>query len=84
MITYGWIVTCSAMVLRFSIFFLSKAIRKGTINNFLLIFVFNVLQFLFKKYLKFEKSLGEDNERIQHVQQKAMQYVESSLPSQSQ
>jgi len=42
------------------------------------------MQFLFKKYLKFEKSLGEDNERIQHVQQKAMQYVESSLPSQSQ
>ncbi|KAF8768533.1 hypothetical protein HU200_007543 [Digitaria exilis] len=40
------------------------------------------MQFLFKKYLKFEKSLGEDNERIQLVQQKAMAYVESSLPSQ--
>ncbi|CAN6203351.1 unnamed protein product [Urochloa humidicola] len=41
------------------------------------------MQFLFKKYLKFEKSLGEDNERIQHVQQMAMNYVQSSLPSQS-
>ncbi|TKW31046.1 hypothetical protein SEVIR_2G079200v4 [Setaria viridis] len=41
------------------------------------------MQFLFKKYLKFEKSLGEDNERIQHVQQIAMKYVQSSLPSES-
>jgi hypothetical protein len=40
-------------------------------------------QFLFKKYLKFEKSLGEDNERIQHVQQLAMNYVQSALPSES-
>jgi hypothetical protein len=39
-------------------------------------------QFLFKKYLNFEKSLGEDNERIQLVQQKAIEYVQSSLPSQ--
>ncbi|CAN6171331.1 unnamed protein product [Urochloa humidicola] len=41
------------------------------------------MQFLFKKYLKFEKSLGEDNQRIQHVQQLAMNYVQSSMPSQT-
>ncbi|WVZ62324.1 hypothetical protein U9M48_012085 [Paspalum notatum var. saurae] len=41
------------------------------------------MQFLFKKYLNFEKSLGENNERIQLVQQKAMEYVQSSLSSQS-
>ncbi|CAD6220662.1 unnamed protein product [Miscanthus lutarioriparius] len=40
------------------------------------------MQFLFKKYLNFEKSLGQDNERIQLVQQKAIEYVQSSLPSQ--
>ncbi|ONM52228.1 Ribosomal protein S1-like1 [Zea mays] len=40
------------------------------------------MQFLFKKYLNFEKSLGKDNERIQLVQQKAIEYVQSSLPSQ--
>lgn len=39
------------------------------------------MQFLFKKYLNFEKSLGENNERIQLVQQKAMEYVQSSLSS---
>jgi hypothetical protein len=64
--------------------FLVKSYNKRDHLLFSLIFVFIVSQFLFKKYLKFEKSLGEDNERIQHVQQKAMQYVESSLPSQSQ
>lgn len=39
---------------------------------------FLVLQFLFKKYLEYEKSLG-DEERIEYVKQKAMEYVESTL-----
>jgi rRNA biogenesis protein RRP5 len=33
------------------------------------------LQFLFKKYLRYEKSQG-DEERIEHVKQKALEYVE--------
>ena len=36
------------------------------------------LQFLFKKYLDYEKSLGNE-ERIESVKQKAMDYVESTL-----
>ncbi|XWS56135.1 hypothetical protein CRYUN_Cryun09bG0060500 [Craigia yunnanensis] len=36
------------------------------------------MKFLFKKYLNFEKSLG-DEERIESVKQKAMNYVESTL-----
>lgn len=39
---------------------------------------FLVLQFLFKKYLEYEKSLGEE-ERIEYVKQKAMEYVESTV-----
>jgi rRNA biogenesis protein RRP5 len=35
-------------------------------------------QFLFKKYLEYEKSQG-DEERIEHVKQKALEYVQSSL-----
>lgn len=37
-----------------------------------------VFQFLFKKYLEYEKSCG-DEERIESVKRKAMEYVESSL-----
>lgn len=37
-----------------------------------------LLQFLFKKYLEYEKSLG-DEERIEYVKKKAMDYVESTL-----
>lgn len=36
------------------------------------------LQCLFKKYLEYEKSQG-DEERIEYVKKKAMEYVESSL-----
>lgn len=36
------------------------------------------MKFLFKKYLEYEKSLG-DEERIEYVKQKAMEYVESTL-----
>lgn len=36
------------------------------------------LQFLFKKYLEYEKSHG-DEERIESVKRKAMEYVESTL-----
>lgn len=37
-----------------------------------------ILQFLFKKYLEYEKSQG-DEERIEYVKKKAMEYVESTL-----
>lgn len=37
-----------------------------------------LLQFLFKKYLEYEKSQS-DEERIEHVKQKALEYVQSSL-----
>ncbi|CAL5321310.1 unnamed protein product [Camellia sinensis] len=33
-------------------------------------------QFLFKKYLEYEKSVGDDEERIESVKRKAMEYVE--------
>ncbi|KAH9737715.1 rRNA biogenesis protein RRP5 [Citrus sinensis] len=36
------------------------------------------MKFLFKKYLEYEKSVGEE-ERIEYVKQKAMEYVESTL-----
>jgi rRNA biogenesis protein RRP5 len=36
------------------------------------------MKFLFKKYLEYEKSQG-DEERIEHVKQKALEYVQSSL-----
>lgn len=36
------------------------------------------LQFLFKRYLDYEKSLG-DEERIESVKRKAMEYVETTL-----
>lgn len=36
------------------------------------------LQFLFKKYLEYEKSVG-DEERVEYVKQKAMEYVENTL-----
>ncbi|KAF4369032.1 hypothetical protein F8388_013361 [Cannabis sativa] len=36
------------------------------------------MKFLFKKYLEYEKSLG-DEERIEHVKKRAMEYVESTL-----
>lgn len=36
------------------------------------------VQFLFKKYLEYEKTLGDD-ERMESVKRKAMEYVESSL-----
>ena len=36
------------------------------------------MQFLFKKYLEYEKSVG-DEERIGSVKTKAMEYVESTL-----
>ncbi|GKV41870.1 hypothetical protein SLEP1_g49347 [Rubroshorea leprosula] len=36
------------------------------------------MKFLFKKYLKYEKSLG-DEEKIEYVKRKAMEYVESTL-----
>ena len=35
------------------------------------------MKFLFKKYLRYEKAQG-DEERIEHVKQKAMEYVEIS------
>lgn len=35
------------------------------------------MQFLFKKYLEYEKSFG-DEERIEYVKRKAMEYVEST------
>jgi len=35
-------------------------------------------QFLFKKYLDYEKSQG-DEERIESVKRKAMEYVESTM-----
>jgi rRNA biogenesis protein RRP5 len=38
------------------------------------------MQFLFKKYLEFEKSQGNE-ERIEHVKRKALEYVESSMTS---
>lgn len=34
------------------------------------------MQFLFKKYLEYEKSVGDDEERIESVKRKAMEYVE--------
>lgn len=37
-----------------------------------------LLQFLFKKYLEYEKSVG-DEERIESVKRKAIEYVESSM-----
>lgn len=39
--------------------------------------MFPALQFLFKKYLAFEKTLG-DEERIEYVKRKAMEYAEST------
>lgn len=39
-------------------------------------FIF-LMQFLFKKYLEYEKSFG-DEERIEYVKRKAMEYVEST------
>ncbi|XP_042480100.1 rRNA biogenesis protein RRP5 isoform X1 [Macadamia integrifolia] len=36
------------------------------------------MKFLFKKYLEYEKSQGDD-ERVEYVKKKAMEYVESSL-----
>lgn len=36
------------------------------------------VQFLFKKYLEYEKMHGDD-ERMEVVKRKAMEYVESSL-----
>lgn len=36
------------------------------------------LQFLFKKYLDYEKSQGDD-ERIESVKRKAMEYVKSTM-----
>ena len=41
---------------------------------------FIVWQFLFKKYLEYEKSQGEEA-RIEYVKQKAMEYVESTIAS---
>lgn len=35
------------------------------------------MQFLFKKYLEYEKSLGHE-ERIEYVKRKAMEYVDST------
>lgn len=37
-----------------------------------------ILQFLFKKYLDFEKAHG-DEDRVQYVKTKAMEYVEAKL-----
>lgn len=37
-----------------------------------------ILQFLFKKYLEYEKSL-DDEERNEYVKKTAMDYVESTL-----
>lgn len=34
------------------------------------------MKFLFKKYLEYEKSVGDDEERIESVKRKAMEYVE--------
>lgn len=39
---------------------------------------FWLMQFLFKKYVEYENSLG-DEERIESVKRKAMEYVESTL-----
>jgi hypothetical protein len=36
------------------------------------------VQFLFKKYLDYEKAHG-DEERIEHVKRKAMEYVDTKL-----
>lgn len=36
------------------------------------------LQFLFKKYLAYEKSQG-DEEKIEYVKRKAMEYVENTV-----
>ena len=36
------------------------------------------MQFLFKKYLEYEKSVG-DKERIESVKTKAMEYVENTF-----
>jgi rRNA biogenesis protein RRP5 len=36
------------------------------------------LQFLFKKYLEYEKSYG-DEKQIESVKQKAMEYVQNTL-----
>ena len=41
-------------------------------------FVVLVWQFLFKKYLDYEKSQG-DEERIESVKRKALEYVESTM-----
>lgn len=46
--------------------------------SFCLLFNLLDLQFLFKKYLEYEKSVG-DEERIESVKQKALEYVESTL-----
>lgn len=37
-----------------------------------------LLQFLFKKYLEYEKSIG-DEEQIEAVKKKAMEYVENTI-----
>ncbi|XP_074274276.1 rRNA biogenesis protein RRP5-like [Silene latifolia] len=37
------------------------------------------MNFLFKKYLGYEKSVG-DEERIEHVRQKAKEYIDSAAP----
>jgi hypothetical protein len=68
------------------VFLVKKIITNMTLVHLDLIFMLNVVCFtvavLFKKYLNFEKSLGKYNETIQLVQQKAIEYVKSSLSSQ--
>ena len=42
-------------------------------------YFFWILQFLYKKYLEFEKSHG-DEERVEYVKAEALKYVEKARP----
>lgn len=40
--------------------------------------IFFLVQFLFKKYLDYEKQHGDES-RVEHVKNKAMEYVDTKL-----
>lgn len=40
--------------------------------------IYSLVQFLFKKYLDYEKQHGDES-RVEHVKNKAMEYVETKL-----
>lgn len=54
------------------LFFLPVILNKA------IFFLGQNLQFLFKKYLEYEKSQGDDD-RIEYVKKRAIEYVESTM-----